>query len=197
MASWSDEQLIKSVLNGNQTHAKLLYERHAQYIAKVIWRRIANKEQETVRDLTQDVFSRAFKNLHTFKGDSAFKTWLVQIAVNRCKDHNKNKGNQFHNSHESHDEPDSPYSMDVIGASHGKGPEQQLIQEELRERFLYCLEQLPVKQRSVCTMLAQEIQYNEIAEELDISEGTVASRIYHARLSLKKCLDKYLKGGQI
>jgi RNA polymerase sigma factor (sigma-70 family) len=106
LPSWSNEKLIESCKAGNKVHARLLFERHKDYVWGLIWNII--RDAEITRDLTQDTFLRASKGLPKFKGKSSFKTWLSRIAANVCKDHIGSTKRKHWEARVSLDDPESP-----------------------------------------------------------------------------------------
>jgi RNA polymerase sigma-70 factor (ECF subfamily) len=138
-----------------------------------------------VEDLTQDVFLRIYRNLHRFRGQSSFYTWLYRITVNVFFDHNKKRKradvrlNRLQNA--------------LVDASN-QGPDLQdpfraTVESLTRDAFSRAIERLPEPFRDVVAMReVEDLSYEEIAMIAGISIGTVRSRLSRARARLKESL---------
>lgn len=143
------------------------------------------KDRAKAEDLTQDVMLKAYKNIGGFRKDASFSTWIYRIAINATIDEirrlQKRQASEFDERIDTeiegdlHTRPDQPFDQ-----VHGK---------ELGERIQWAMSQLSPQQRQV--IILREVQgraYKEIAEIMDIPEGTVMSRLYYARERLKRLL---------
>ena len=134
-------------------------------------------------DVAQEVFIRAYRGLKTFKGQSAFKTWLYQIATNTARTHLERHGRRKEDAAGtlSDEGPDSPPP-----AASGEDLEAQVL---LRDRLDRALAALPEDQRQIVVLRDVEgFEYKEIAAMLSIPIGTVESRIFRARARLRELL---------
>jgi len=143
-----------------------------------------------VEDLTQEVFLRIYRNLHRFRGQSSFYTWLYRITVNVFFDHNKKRKradvrltrlqNALVDASNSPHESDDPFraTYDAITS----------------EKFSHAIELLPEPFRDVVAMReVDDLSYEEIALQTGISIGTVRSRLSRARARLKEVLRPILE----
>lgn len=127
-------------------------------------------------DITQDVFIKAYRNLHTFRRKSSVKTWLLTITRNTSTDYLR-----------------SSYFRRVTlvdqvrDKGHNSSAEQQAIETlEINEIWKKVF-QLPIKYREVLILFAHnQLSMKEISNLLEVSEGTVKSRLHHARLKMAK-----------
>ncbi len=135
-------------------------------------------------DIAQDVFLKAYQSLKNFKPNASIYTWLYRIAVNACIDY-KRKASleslfryQQHDDAEIEDEP-----------SDDPSPERAIESQQDRNSVKRALARLSQKLRAVIVMKEMDgLSYEEIAESLDISIGTVKSRISRAREELKRIM---------
>ena len=126
-------------------------------------------------DLAQEVYLKAYKNIHTVKDLELSKYWLFKIAKNTCLDFGR-KSRPYQLS--------SPESE--IETSESSTPESQMIFREKLRSLKTTIQQLPKKQKEVFILREYgELSYKEIAEVLRIKEGTVMSRLIRARQSIK------------
>jgi RNA polymerase sigma-70 factor (ECF subfamily) len=138
-------------------------------------------------DAAQDVFLKAYQNLNRFKPDSSLHTWLYRIAVNTCIDYRRKPffESLFKNSKEG--------DVFVIDQpSDSSSPEKLYESKEIGNAIQFALGRLSEKLRTVIVLKEIEgLSYEEISEVLDVSIGTVKSRISRAREELKELLKNF------
>ncbi|MFT4977194.1 MAG: RNA polymerase sigma-70 factor (ECF subfamily) [Myxococcota bacterium] len=181
-----DHDLVRATLGGDATAYRCLVERYQGRIYSVVYGMVRNPED--ARELSQDAFVKAYKNLSRFRLESSFYTWLCRISMNVSIDHLRRqklrRTEMFDEGIASRDD------TGVISlAHHREDPRRNLERKRLRERIITEVEKLPDDQRQV--IILREIDglpYKEIAEIMDIPEGTVMSRLYYARKKLQAAL---------
>lgn len=136
-------------------------------------------------DLSQEVFLRVFRTIHTFRGQSALRTWIYRIVVNQAR----NRQRWWRRRHRSHQ-----VSLDEHIQTHGDlpaqsangSPEIMLDRKELAERIRTALDDLPFDQRTALVLREIDgLSYEEIGYSLGIAVGTVKSRLARAREALR------------
>ena len=138
-------------------------------------------------DLTQEIFIQAFKNITSFRAESAFGTWLYRIAANRCLAETRKRRPVFASV-------EAMAEMNVVPIAKGKNPEEQLIHKEMTERVEEAIAALPEKQRLMFVLGTQTgMRYREIGEILECSEDAVKVRIHRARRRVRDTLKPYLE----
>jgi len=138
-------------------------------------------------DLAQEVFSRVFEKRREFKGTSKFSTWLWRIAVNRCYDELRRPANRART--ESFDDESNTVVLDII-APDTKTPCESLAAQEEAELVRQGLMRLPENYRTVLVLRHYEnLKLREIAEVLEVPEGTVNSRMAAALAQLTLLLE--------
>ena len=178
-----DLRIIESVLAGNIHDYEDILTRYRNKICSVCYPVV--HIYEDAMDLSQEVFLKAFKNLKKFSGRSAFYTWLYTIAMNASKDFRRKKVRL---------KKVEPYEGQVLN-DEGKssyGPREMLGNKEAGKIITEAIDELPEEQKQV--IILREISglsYNEIAEQLKCSEGTVMSRLHYARKKLQEKLRSY------
>jgi len=182
----TDESLVRRCQAGDNIAFDCLTRRYQKLVFRLIYRIVG--ENANIEDIAQEVFLRAYKGLHKFRGDAAFSTWLTRITVNYClKVLNRRQR-----------EPLLERLMTSL-ISCQKEPTQQSAVELQEQRAIVedALEQLSPKHKAVTVLLYfEERSCEEIAEILGCSVGTVKSRLYHARIKLKKLLSPYFFEGE-
>ncbi|MEJ2247065.1 MAG: sigma-70 family RNA polymerase sigma factor [Acidobacteriota bacterium] len=141
-------------------------------------------------DVSQEVFLAIYSKMDSFRGESSLKTWIYSIAVHRATNRFRwwnrlrRRGTISLEDHLSR-KPDQDYSIDL--KSPVKSPEDELILKEEREQITEWLRELPIQQRiAVILRDIEGLSYEEIAESMEISLGTVKSRIARGRELLKR-----------
>jgi RNA polymerase sigma-70 factor, ECF subfamily len=150
-----------------------VYREHSQAIYYLALRLLGNPT--SAEDATHDVFLKAYRKFHTFRGDAAIRTWLYRIAVNHCQ----NLLQSWHRRHivtglDDHLSPAQPVTAET--------PLRVLEIKELGQRIQRTLEALPEEYRLMLLLVAdQELSYNEIAKLTDQSTDAVRGKLHRAR----------------
>lgn len=152
------------------------------------------KNREDAFDISQEVFIKVYKSLYTFRGDSAFSSWLYRICKNCTYDfiRKENKNNAISISELSMDDDDKA-DFDIPDSSEKNNPEASYEKTELKKTVRNAIDKLSEEHKSV--ILLRDIEgysYSEIAQTLMLEEGTVKSRISRARELLRKFLSDYM-----
>lgn len=147
-------------------------------------------DKEEALDVVQDVFLKAFRKLGSFKNESSLYTWLYRIAINQCKDRLRRKQRRPTVSLEELGNEGQVYEIPDPGA----GPEAVLEGSERERRVRAAIDSLPDKHKKVLLLRELgEMSYKEIAAVLRCREGTVMSRLFHARKMLAERLNAMIE----
>jgi len=163
-------------------------ERYRQRVFRLAYQLLRDREEAW--DCAQEAFVRAFHSLSSFRGQSAFYTWLFRITVNIATDRQRARGAQARAfGAERVSEEEWKRTM----ADSGARPDQAAVQSEQRDRIRRALDSLPPKARTIIMLGAVEgLSYREIADVLGCPIGTVMSRLHNARKRLKALLGPML-----
>lgn len=146
-------------------------------------------DPEDAADMTQESFLKAWRNLESFQGNSAFSTWLYRLASNTCLDHLRSVKRRPQLSLVMEDEDGETQALDVPDSA--PTPEEQVIALDEQSRLNEALQALEEDQRQILILRAVNgLSYTEIAEALQLKEGTVKSRLARARDQLRKKLQQ-------
>ncbi|MGG0252805.1 sigma-70 family RNA polymerase sigma factor [Bacillus toyonensis] len=163
------EDLIDEIMN-----------KYGQEVLQLVYSYVNNKE--VAEDLTQDIFVKCYKSLHTYKGNSNLKTWLWRIAINHCKDYIKS----WYNKKVIVTEDDFTYM-----ASQKESVEQTVIQNAEDSRLTSAVMNLPIKYREVIYLFYyEELSIKEIATVIEVKENTIKTRLKKAKELLKEGLEE-------
>ena len=180
-----DLSLISRFKAGDISAFEEILLRHQDKIYNLCRRMLGNSHD--AEDATQDVFLKAYQNINKFKPEASLYTWLFRIAVNTCIDYNREPF--FESLFKSSKEGD----VFVVDSPTGSpSPDRLYESKQISDAIQLTLSRLPVKLRAVIVLKEIEgLSYEEIAEVLDVSIGTVKSRISRARDDLKEVLKKF------
>lgn len=146
-------------------------------------------DSDDARDVCQEAFIRAYKNLSTFEGSSQFFTWLYQIVRNLCIDHLRKRRGEKVAFDEEHPPGAEADDTGIAPRRLGFDPDRALADKQLRARLRDALGRLSPPQRAVIVMRELEgLSYREMAEAMDCSVGTIMSRLFHARKRMQSML---------
>ena len=153
--------------------------RHGQDILRLVFSYVNNKE--LAEDLTQDIFVKCYKFLHTYKGKSSLRTWLWRIAINHCKDFLKSWYNK--NVIISEEQP-------ITHRTTKEMVEEVVIQKEEDDELTSAIMTLPIKYREVIYLFYyEELLIKEIAVVTGARVNTVKTRLRRAKELLKERLE--------
>jgi len=175
-----DFKLIdQATLEGDQAAFASLMDRYKKPVYHMILKMVRNVDD--AEDLTIEAFSKAFKNLHRFKKDYTFSTWLFRIATNNAIDFiRKKKLDTFSLNTSYTDDDGASVSMDLLDPD--LTPDQEAINQQKIQLMQMFVTKLPTKyQRLVRLRYFDELSYEEIAQELDAPLGTVKAQLHRAR----------------
>src|SRR5918999_98976 len=173
------DDIIERCLNGDQSAWDAIVRLHWRRVFNIAYKFVGKHDQ--AEDLTQDVFLKLFKSLDTFDRRANFQTWLISVSRNLCIDHYRSVRKERETMNRDVDPNDlSPVSTTA-------SPYAQI---ELRDRVTLlrlALDKLaPTLRTAVMMRDIQEMTYQEIADALDLPEGTVKSRINRGRTELAR-----------
>jgi len=189
---WPDEGcLLESLRSGSEAAYEALLERFQLPVYNLVQRLIDDSSE--AGDVTQDVFLKVFRNVTAFRGQSSLKTWIYRIAVNEA--HNRRRWFGRHKRAEVglEAEGDGLGYLDHLSDA-TRSPYDLALNEEWRSAIEKALEGLnPVFRSAVVLRDLEDLSYEEIADVLDVSLGTVKSRILRGRESLRRALVEQLE----
>ncbi len=187
--SGEDEHLVARIYAGERGLFAQLYRRYYARTFALAFGMTARRDEAD--DVTQEIFMRAYERLDTYRGGSSFATWFYRLAVNHCLNYCRRE-RRHHTALVNVDEADgSPFISKSGAESHMAA---SLLQHQVQVQVRQALLSLKPEMRLLIVMKELEgLSYEEIAERLNCSTGTVASRLSRARGLLARKLEN-LKG---
>jgi RNA polymerase sigma-70 factor (ECF subfamily) len=147
------------------------------------------RHQDDALDVVQDAFIKAHKHLDKFEGNSSFYTWLYRIVMNLAIDHLR-KHRRVRPVELDEQQLDEAIADDaLLPRILGGNPGRALLDKEIRARIDQALAELSDNHRAVVVMRELEgLSYEEMAQAMGCSKGTIMSRLFHARKNMQKRL---------
>lgn len=174
-----DQQLVVRAQQGDKQAFGLLVSKYQRKLARLLSRLI--RDQAEVEDVAQETFIKAYRALPTFRGDSAFYTWLYRIGVNTAKNYLVSQGRRTPTSTEFDSEEAESFDEGELLRDNNT-PERILQSKQIGETVNTAMEALPEELRTAIVLREIEgLSYEDIARIMDCPIGTVRSRIFRAR----------------
>jgi RNA polymerase sigma-70 factor, ECF subfamily len=187
VAESDDAELVRRCQAGDSSAFDELVIRYRSKVFTMVYGMIQNEQDAW--DLAQEGFLKAWRSIHRFKGQSSFYTWLYRIMTNVTIDSLRRKGIHGETEFDDRIAPANVEPGSRTTPSAGPMPHKKLEQIEIRQRIDEAIRKLSPEHRAVVVMKEiQDLQYNEIAEILNCSLGTVMSRLFYARKKLQTLL---------
>jgi RNA polymerase sigma-70 factor (ECF subfamily) len=179
MNSTEDSDLIERFKKGDLSAFEAVVRKYQDRVYNLC--RYMLRDPEDAQDAAQDVFLKSYRGLKDFRPDSSLYTWIYRIAVTTCLDYRRKSRRELPRS--------EPLTEDL--RSDEPLPQQLYVSGEVTDSLQRALQKLPEKLRAAIVLRAiEELSYEEIAELLHTSVGTVKSRISRAREQLRHLLKK-------
>jgi RNA polymerase sigma-70 factor, ECF subfamily len=184
--SSGEAALIQRCAAGEQLACAELVASHERMVFQLALHLLGDRDEAL--DLSQEVFLRVFRTIHSFRGQSALRTWIYRIAINQARNRQRwwrrrRRSDQIQLEHHvrDHGEISLPGDSD--------SPDRALARKEMAARLWAALDALPFDQRTVIVLREIDgLSYDEIADSLGVAVGTVKSRLTRARQTLRQRL---------
>ncbi|WP_064602030.1 RNA polymerase sigma factor RpoE [Photobacterium sp. J15] len=179
----TDQVLIERVQRGDKQAFNLLVVKYQNKVCNLVARYVGNSGD--VPDVAQEAFIKAYRALPTFRGESAFYTWLYRIAVNTAKNYLVAQGRRP--PAKDVDAEEAEYYESGNALKEISNPENQMLSDELKRVVFSTIEALPDDLKTAITLRELDgLSYEEIADVMECPVGTVRSRIFRAREAVEK-----------
>jgi len=191
LRSPSEDQFLEKLRGGDAMAYERLVAEHSGDVYALLYRLTTDSEE--ARDLTQETFLRAFQSIDRFRGDSSLKTWIYRIAINQARNRwrwwRRRKRDVTVSLDATDEHRDKPLAA-TLPSDNSPSPEQETLAHEREAQLREALQGLRRSYREAVILRDVEgFSYEEIATTLQISIGTVKSRISRGRLELRHQLE--------
>ncbi len=184
----SDELLIKQTLAGQTRAFDELVRRHSRKLHAMLMQMVGSEAD--AYDIAQEAFLKAFRSLRYFNGQSAFYTWLYSIAANQARNflRKRKRENSFSINNDDKGDP-LEKNNELADANLVSDPVRRAQISDLKKKLAAAINELSPAHREVVTLCdIQGMSYAEISQLLNISEGTLRSRLHYAHRQLQGLL---------
>jgi len=179
-----ENEVISRCQQGDEEALKEIFDKYHKKVYRIAYGVVRHREEAL--DIVQEVFIKLLHSIKNFKGRSQFYTYLYRMTMNTAIDHARKTGKQFFSSL---DEEGSFEPRDELE----KGPERLFLQKELEERVKLAMNKLPAEQKAALIFRDVEgLSYQEMAEAMGCSIGTVMSRLHYGRKKMQELLKEYV-----
>jgi RNA polymerase sigma-70 factor, ECF subfamily len=182
--------LVAQAKSGCSIAFERLYERHRVKVFHTILRVV--RQREDAEDAVQRCFQQAFTNLHSFRGDSRFSTWVTRIAINEALTLLRQRRADIPLSDASFEDAEIPFVLNL--ADKAPTPEQAMAANELSAVLVQAISDLRKNLRTVVLLREfQGLTNEETAQRLGLTVACVKARVFHARRWLRRRIERKLK----
>jgi RNA polymerase sigma-70 factor (ECF subfamily) len=194
-----DEELVRRAQNDDPWAIEQLVLRYQKKVYQIAYQMLAGDEQEA-QDLTQDTFLKAFRNIKRFKGNASFYTWLYRIVINTCLDARRRRRRWkeifFPWRLERPKEETCTASLeDYPDPDKNANPLSMAGKRQLEQDLKKVMNTLSERQRDIFQLkIFHEMSIPEIAQMMNLAEGTVKTHLYRATQVIQKKLKRWTDG---
>jgi RNA polymerase sigma-70 factor, ECF subfamily len=183
-----DRELVARAQKGDRAAFRTLFERYSRRAYSLAFGVVRNPDDAL--DVVQDAFIKAHRHLDKFEGQASFYTWLYRIVMNLAIDHiRKNRRQKVVDFSDGTLDEGGLGEESLIPRIIGGNPGRALLDREIRDRIAAALDELSDNHRAVLVMRELEgLSYEEMAQVMGCSKGTIMSRLFHARRNMQKRL---------
>ena len=190
----TDRQLVEKVLTGDTSAFATIIKNTEVLVAQIVFKMVDNIEDR--KDLAQDVYLKAYKNLPGFRFGSKLSTWIAQVSYNTCLDYLRKKKLVLQDK--VHDDfggdEDLPGINNKYSVELNVGADNDIFRKELSGILKTEIDRLPVIYKTLITLYHnEEMSYDEIAQITQLPEGTLKNYLFRARKALKNSLLQHYK----
>ena len=188
-----DYELVSLCKKGDVDAFEELVRKHQKRMLNIAYRMMGNYEEAC--EIVQDAFISAYRSIKSFKGRAKFSTWLYTIVINLSKNRLKQLKIQLHRQHYSIDNPvlTNEKPINVEPATNEPSALERLEKKDIQQKVQRCINSLNDEFREVLVLRdIQGFPYDKISDLLNVPEGTIKSRLFRARETVKDCLKKVI-----
>jgi len=188
----TDRQLVEKVLTGDTSAFATIIKNTEVLVAQIVFKMVDNIEDR--KDLAQDIYLKAYKNLPGFRFGSKFSTWIAQVSYNTCLDYLRKKKLVLQDTVHDDGDEDLPGINNKYSLELNVGADKDIFRKELSGILKTEIDRLPVIYKTLITLYHnEEMSYDEIAKITQLPEGTLKNYLFRARKALKNSLLQHYK----
>jgi RNA polymerase sigma-70 factor, ECF subfamily len=183
--------LIQECKAGALNSFEPIVKKHQARLLKIAYQLL--RDERLAEEAVQITFVKAWQKLNKFNGECDFGTWLFRLCVNTSYDQIRSRNRKKEDPISYDEDEDHSHTYEMIRST-DPSPAQETLREETRKMISDALDKLPEDQRVVIVLREMHgLDYREIAQTLGCREGTVMSRLFHARRKMRQLLKNHLQ----
>lgn len=188
-----DQELVERVQTGDKAAFDLLVRKYQNKVVKLVSRYVQDGNEAL--DVAQEAFIKAYRALGSFRGESAFYTWLYRVSINTAKNHLVAQGRQPVSNESEIGSGDDEDAFDISARLRETDtPEGLALTDEIQRTVLRAIEELPEDLRTAIVLRELEgMSYEQISQTMECPVGTVRSRLFRAREAIDNELRELLE----
>ncbi len=191
--SLKERKLVRRLRARDEDAFTELVRTYQHKVFNVVFRIVGDRAE--AEEVAQEVFVSVFKHVDGFRGDSKFTTWMYRIATNHARNRVKYLARRSQRAHQDLADTSEEAVADGHLGERMPGPHEVAVGKELEEIIRDGLAELPEIHRTIVVLRdIEHLSYTEIAEVVDLAEGTVKSRLFRARAALKEYVESRYDG---
>ncbi len=189
-----DQTLVERCKKGDQQAFRTLVQRYQGRVFALALSMLHDRQDAL--DVSQEAFIKVHRYLGNFQGSASFYTWLYRITYNLCIDQLRRSGRMQTVDYDDRIQRESSTDPGNLKPNRtDSNPSRAVRRKELAEKIQEAIDELPPYHKGVIVMREIEgMSYKEMAEAMQVSKGTIMSRLHHARQKLQRALAPYLEG---
>ena len=188
----TDRQLVEKVLTGDTSAFATIIKNTEALVAQIVFKMVDDIEDR--KDLAQDIYLKAYKNLPGFRFGSKLSTWIAQVSYNTCLDYLRKKKLVLQDTVHDDGDEDLPGINNKYSLVLNVGADKDIFRKELSGILKTEIDRLPVIYKTLITLYHnEEMSYDEIAQITQLPEGALKNYLFRARKALKNSLLQHYK----
>lgn len=191
--AWNERKLVRRLRARDEDAFTELVRSYQHKVFNVVFRIVGDRSE--AEEVSQEVFVTVFKHIDGFRGDAKFSTWLYRIATNHARNRVKYLARRSQRAHQALEDTNDGALNDGAVGERVANPHEVAIGKELEEIVRDGLASLNEMHRTIVVLRdIEHLSYTEIAEVVELAEGTVKSRLFRARAALKEYVESRYDG---
>ena len=191
--AWNERKLVRKLRARDEDAFTELVRSYQHKVFNVVFRIVGDRSE--AEEVSQEVFVTVFKHIDGFRGDAKFSTWLYRIATNHARNRVKYLARRSQRAHQALEDTNDGALNDGAVGERVANPHEVAIGKELEEIVRDGLASLNEMHRTIVVLRdIEHLSYTEIAEVVELAEGTVKSRLFRARAALKEYVESRYDG---
>lgn len=191
--AWNERKLVRRLRARDEEAFTELVRSYQHKVFNVVYRIVGGRAE--AEEVSQEVFVTVFKHIDGFRGDAKFSTWLYRIATNHARNRVKYLARRSERAHQALEDTSEGAIHDGAVGERVADPHEAAVGKELEEIIRDGLASLNEMHRTIVVLRdIEHLSYAEIAEVVELAEGTVKSRLFRARAALKEYVESRYDG---